>query len=340
MSPKVNIFAALLISSLVVIVTLQIVAITINTVAQNKEKEHLMEAIRHFQDLTEQTKFNFQNSVIFLQDEVKILRQSTNNFQHSFKKAKKAFQNSLNALQDEVQILHKSFDPHDYNFCHAGGNRIAYINTNLTDECPPKMRLEINNSTGQKACGVNVNSVRGCPVVLRFTVNQNYSNICGRIRGYQFGAVQAFKYSKTSPRQSYADGFQILQIESPTSFRHIWTYAIGISENETLYGSPEICPRDRSNTTDRSYVPSFVGEHFYCETGNTGSIIPYRLFWNDPLWDGAGCISATSHSCETYGWFHRQLDPSNNDLIIRICPNGYNRNVENVFLDMLEIWIK
>ena len=320
MSPKVNILAALLISSLVVIVTLQIVAITINTVAQNKEKEHLMEAIRHFQDLTEQTEFNFQ---------------------HSFEKAKKNFQNSLNALQDEVQILHKSFDPYDYNFCHVGGKRIAYINTNLTDECPPKMRLEINNSTGQKVCGVNENA-HGCPVVLRFTVNQNYSNICGRIRGYQFGAVQAFKYSKgkTSPRQSYADGFQILQIESPTSFRHIWTYAIGIGENETLHGSREICPRDRSNQTDRSCVPSFVGEHFYCETGNTGSIKPYRLLWNDPLWDGAGCISATSHSCEAYGWFHRQLDPSNNNLIIRICPNGYNRNVENVFLDMLEIWIK
>ena len=229
----------------------------------------------------------------------------------------------------------KSRVQYDHNLC-KGGKRIAYINTNLTDECPPKMRLEKNTTTGQKACGVN-ESAHGCPVVLRFTVNQNYSNICGRIRGYQFGAVEAFKYSKgkTSPRQSYADGFQILQ---GNSFNHIWTYTIGISEKAS-YGQSQICPRDRSDPTDRSFVPTFVGEHFYCETGNINSWVSSKVYWGDPLWDGAGCVSDTSHSCEAYGWFYREIYPSKDNIHIKICPNGFNRNEQNVFFDLLELWV-
>ena len=37
------------------------------------------------------------------------------------------------------------------------------------------------------------------------------------------------------------------------------------------------------------------------------SLLQQLPAWSDPLWDGAGCVANTAHSCDKYGWFHREI---------------------------------
>ena len=76
---------------------------------------------------------------------------------------------------------------------------------------------------------------------------------------------------------------------------------------------------------------------FYCETGFTATTSGITV-WSDPFWDGAGCVADTDHSCDRYGWFHREIEPTQDDIEVRWCSNQA-RNNEDVYTDLLEIWI-
>ena len=72
-----------------------------------------------------------------------------------------------------------------------------------------------------------------------------------------------------------------------------------------------------------SYIPSFIGNDYFCETGVPPGQIQsfsggHRTFHaNDPLWDGGGCDPTST--CCTFNnppWFCKQLPPrsTNDDL--------------------------
>ena len=130
--------------------------------------------------------------------------------------------------------------------------------------------------------------------------------------------------------QTYADGLSITR-GSPR--QHLWTLAVGRSE--TLYNI-HTCPRDQDPFNFYN-VPDFVGDHFYCETGFTTTTTGVTA-WSDPLWDGAGCVADTAHSCDRHGWFHREIEPTQDDIEVRWCSNQERSN-ENVYTDLLEIWV-
>ena len=56
--------------------------------------------------------------------------------------------------------------------------------------------------------------------------------------------------------------------------------------------------------------PTYVGSHYYCESGNTGVFTGKHdiLYNNDPLWDGVGCLPENS-CCYDAGmpWFFHQF---------------------------------
>ena len=49
-----------------------------------------------------------------------------------------------------------------------------------------------------------------------------------------------------------------------------------------------------------------------------------------------GCVADTAHSCDRYGWFHRETEPTQDDIEVRWCGNQ-ERNEEDVYTDLLEI---
>ena len=208
--------------------------------------------------------------------------------------------------------------------------RVAYINmTDLEAECPSGLNEVSNRTTGQRACGRSVD--RNCSS-LNFPVNTKYTHVCGIARGYQYGHMDAFFFlSGKTIDQVYVDG---LSITNGNPRQHLWTYVVSLQE--TGFRRNQRCPRDQSPYNFR-YVPSFVGDHFYCETGFTTSFRQYTA-WSDPLWDGAGCVADTAHSCDRHGWFHREIEQTQDDIEVRWCGNE-NRNNEDVYTDWLEIWV-
>ena len=108
----------------------------------------------------------------------------------------------------------------------------------------------------------------------------------------------------------------------------------------------ERCPCARPDPTDRTNVPSYVGDNYYCESGiadihNTDDVITYQredMIWEDPLWDGSGCTLPGNQCCDRYGWFHQEVPTTSDDIEVRWCANEPQEN-EDVFTDQLEIWV-
>ena len=129
--------------------------------------------------------------------------------------------------------------------------------------------------------------------------------------------------------ETYIDG---LSFTHGTPRQHIWSLVVGRSE---LNGG-SACPRDQ-DPQDFSAVPPFIGDHFYCETGFINSS-PLQTNWTDPLWDGGDCFADTAQSCEKYGWFHREIEPTDDDIEVRWCSDEPLGD-EDIYVDLLEVWV-
>ena len=240
----------------------------------------------------------------------------------------------LRAINETLNTL-KLYSPGTK--CGILGNwrRIAYFDTTQGDSCPTGLRTVTNTATKQTACG-RTNSSGGCASV-RIPVQVSYSQICGIVKGYQGGSTDAFDYVPDDHNKIdtfYVDGVSITH-GSPR--RHLWTYASGLSE---LHAKRQWrCPCARSNPNDRSDVPSFVGEHFYCESGFPGTTFQFNIVvWGDPLWDGQNCVAPGNKCCERYGWFRRDVSSSTDDIELRICANQGISN-EDILINHYEFWV-
>ena len=216
------------------------------------------------------------------------------------------------------------------NITSANWRRIAYFETTQGDSCPTGLRAVTNTTSNQTACGRTANG--GC-TSLQFSPDGNYTNVCGRVRGYQDHSPDGFNTGTDSIDSHYIDGISITH-GNPRI--HLWSYVAGWSEQTTFM--ERRCPCARPDPTNRSDVPSFVGEDFYCESGYAGSTDDDRIVWEDPLWDGQGCTSSGNQCCNRYGWFHRKIPTTSDNIEVRWCANEDQSN-EDVFTDQLEIWV-
>ena len=165
-------------------------------------------------------------------------------------------------------------------------------------------------------------------------VNTTYSQVCGIARGYQHGDMEAFQLVTGKTRdQTYVDG---LSITRGSSRQHLWTLAVGQSE--------DIENRQKSvqETTILLTSTMFLTLWVTIFTVNQDSLLPHSATgvtaWSDPLWDGAGCVADTAHSCDRHGWFHREIEPTQDDIEVRWCSNQERSN-EDVYTDLLDIWV-
>ena len=235
----------------------------------------------------------------------------------------------LNAIKARLSEL-KVHSPGTKCGIFGDWRKIAYFDTNQGDSCPTGLRTVTNTGTFQRACGRTANP--GC-TSLQFTPNRNYTNVCGRVRGYQYFTMDGFKTGTDSIDSSYIDGISITRGNPRT---HLWSYAVGISEQYSSLAYR--CPCAQPNPNDRSHVPSFIGENFYCESGFSGSNYENRIAWEDPLWDGQGCKSSGNQCCNRYGWFHCEIPTTSDNIEVRWCANSHQSN-EDVFTDQIEIWV-
>ena len=234
----------------------------------------------------------------------------------------------IKQLTESVQDVKKRLEGPTTEKCGKAGNwkHVVYINPTLNNSCPSGLcKVNIPN-TNKQACGGTVNS--GCSPVI-FTVDQNYTNICGRVQGYQLYSPNAFAGgSGKTINDNYVDGISITQ-GSPR--KHVWTYAAYHWE-----GVRDGCPCTILDGTAPHPPPSFIGDDYYCDTGFKSEVT--GIAWEDPLWDGKGCTQGKDRCCERYGWFHKTVPSSDDHIEMRWCVDQPLNN-EDTFVDFAEIWV-
>ena len=239
-----------------------------------------------------------------------------------------------NAVLGQLTLVSQTLNQRKRIVCKCGicgeWRKVILFDTTQGDLCPSNLRTVRNEDTNQTACGRTTS--QGC-TKLTFPVSDEYTNVCGRVRGYQFGSMDAFDLavSNFAHIRFVVEGYYVdgISITHGQPLRHLWTYAVGFSEESGNYACP--C---RGGASPRV----FVGSHYYCESAFPVNELIGRVVWEDPLWDGRNCISGNS-CCDRYGWFHRQVRPSSDDIHVRLCSDQGIDN-EDVIVDQLEIWVK
>ena len=211
-----------------------------------------------------------------------------------------------------------------------GWTRVANVDmSNVNESCPGDLRFI---SSPIQTCG-GLPTV-GCASANFSTHGISYSQVCGRLRGYQVGTPDAF-YPYLNDRGSIDLVMDGVLISHGKTQKHIWAYAIG---NKKVSSSHiNICP-----CTDPRFsgvVPPFIGNDYYCDSGVDNSS-EFGKFYTTPLWTGEGC-TPPNFCCSHSGmpWFCKTLPVPTTDYIeIRNCHNELISN-EDTALDLIELYV-
>ena len=231
---------------------------------------------------------------------------------------------------------------------HKGGwMRIANLDTSKNN-CPAGWLKNLNHNS---LC--TGGSAAGCYSAHFTTDGTSFSRICGMMKGYQKGSMDGFfpygyaalGYRGYTPRVTvsksldsvYVDG---VSITYGNPRKHIWTYAVGLSEDYDYKQNNHFnCPCAKYPGTT---PPPYIGNDYYCESGNTGFYDLTSLHTNDPLWDGNKCPSE-NNCCNQPGmpWFFQQLPVKESapSIEVRIC-NDQGFNDEGVAIEQLQLYIQ
>ena len=229
--------------------------------------------------------------------------------------------------------------------CQCGGgrewHRIAHLNmSDPNQQCPPNWRL---HTTPVRACGAKLGI--SCNSAVFPASGESYSHVCGRVIAYQKGAPDAFNPSVYSDNPSlegvYLDGVSLTH-GPPGARRHIWSFASARREGN-VYSSllESVCACTNTNLIWPFQVPSFVGNDYFCDTGNSGSSTSFtQVYSGNPLWDGEGCGPASS-CCQlnTPPWFCTTLpQPTTDDIELRIC-HDFHPSDEDALISLVDVYI-
>ena len=231
--------------------------------------------------------------------------------------------------------------------CGSGGGwtRIAYLHL-YGQNCPSGFR-PYRSGGYYRACGRPVTNSGSC-VSVQFPSNGiSYSQICGRVQGYQYGSTDAVDNLSSSYRNDlnssyrndlnsyYVDGVSITR-GSPR--QHVWTLMAGYSEARS---TSDACPCNNGSSVS---VQSFIGNNYFCESGNPDNSASNTLYTSDRLWDGNGysCRSLEVTCCNfSLPWFHRDYgSTTTTDYIeLRVCGDEGTDN-EDSPITSYEIYVK
>ena len=239
-----------------------------------------------------------------------------------------------------LSLLRESVVPllQGYSCGGSGWRRVAYLNmSEPSQQCPSVWR---EYTTPHRVCGRR-SSTGSCEGVNYTTGSEQYDQVCGRIIGYQLGPSESFLHSRgRSINSVYVEGISVTH-GSPR--QHIWTFACGVDEGTAYTGNCPCVDGSRIGRSIQNYIPSFVGQNYFCETGLTQWPRTYGVLYSDgdPLWDGQGC--GPNSSCCTFNsppWFNVTLSsPTTDDIEVRICENQGSNDIDTP-IQLIELYVK
>ena len=197
-------------------------------------------------------------------------------------------------------------------------------------------------STPVRTCGRPTSTGASCPGEYFSTRSLQYSKVCGRAIGYQYGDPGAFtlyqRQRANSPDDNYVDGVSITYGMPRT---HIWTYTGSISE-ANLFNHTANCPCSSPAATTNVLPPSFVGDSYFCESGNQDQTLDSvsGFCGGDPVWDGEQCEGECCSNGKFPSWFRVTLpNPTSDDIEVHICEDEDTLD-EDTPIQLLEIFIQ
>ena len=209
-----------------------------------------------------------------------------------------------------------------------GWTRVANVDVPNDKSCPGDLTFI---SSPIQTCGGPPTA--GCASANFSTHGISYSQVCGRLRGYQVGTPNAFGpyVNDRGNPDLVIDG---VLISHGKTQKHIWAYATG--HEKVPAGQNNIyCP-----CTDPRFsgvVPPFIGNDYYCDSGVDSNPVGGK-FYTTPLWTGEGC-TPPNFCCSHSGmpWFCKTLPVPTTDYIeIRNCHN----EPEDTALDLIELYVR
>ena len=225
--------------------------------------------------------------------------------------------------------------------CNSTGGWMRVANLDMTDHsqhCPAEFKFNNRSIAPFRTCG-RVGPA-GCVSTTYSVHNLEYSKVCGKVKGYQFGSPDAFHPFDSNQHltidDTYVDGVSLTHGHSPR--QHIWTFACALDEVFTWSIAECDCiqPGQIAGT-----VPPFVADDYFCETGSRNQWMNGIFHNEDPLWDGRGCEGL--NACCSFNhppWFCKQLPkPTTDDIELRLCAN-FDTGDEDIPLEIVKIFIK
>ena len=207
------------------------------------------------------------------------------------------------------------------------------MNLDMTDpsqSCPSNTVMKTYSTV--RTCG-RANANAGCSSNY-FSTNGEYSKVCGRIRGYQFGSTSAFLADFHISLAGHFEGLSLFR-GTGTSRTHIWTFAAALSEVYASVYVNQYCPCD--DPTDPE-PPAIVGNDYFCESGNKEPWTFRHIFYPDPLWDGKNCTPC----CQLNGppYFTKVLPTATSDDIeLQFCSENPASGADLLF-DQIELHVQ
>ena len=223
--------------------------------------------------------------------------------------------------------------------CPCGGRddwtRIAFLNmSDPSVQCPSNWSLI---ETPVRGCRRLTPTGAACDSVFFSSNGRNYSRVCGRVTAFQQGSTDAFIRFVSSVNNldsAYLDGVSVTH-GSAGQRQHIWSFFAGLNERSR---SAFNCPCVSGNMAIGNRLPPFVGDNYFCESGNpTSTFNLAQIFSNDPLWDGDGCGPSTCCRFNNPPQFCATLPkPTTDDIEVRICLDQSNTD-ENIIVNLVDI---
>ena len=202
--------------------------------------------------------------------------------------------------------------------------------TDLNQTCPSSWRLYSQDSV--RACGRQESNIGSCDSVQFSPDGYEYTQVCGRILGYQFATPGGFIPTHHSTpgneiNEPYVDG---VSVTYGAPRQHIWT----------LYGGA-VSAGPYGCCATANPAASFLENNYFCDTSNPATGLNFVLFPDSPLWDGiAGCDDASCCAPHPGPWFNTTLTaPTTDDIEIRICADQSTAD-EDTPLELVEIYVK
>ena len=235
-------------------------------------------------------------------------------------------------IQDKINpYLNSVYGP----VCGCGGSswtKLVNLNMSNTTQTCPTSSWRLVNTSSVRACG---RTAAGCQSANFSARGKSYTRVCGQVNGIQFGSPDGFARNSQSLEGRYVDGVSITR-GSPR--QHIWTF-VGYAGSH--FAAHSWCPCSNINRQGTTPIPAFIGNNYFCDTGNFATNHKPIYYRGNPLWDGDGC-SSISTCCQFNNppWFCASFpDSTTDDLEVRICGNEATSS-EDTVITRLEIYVK